>query len=178
MILLVYVLLNTISQLDLSINCTYIYAKMVDDRCGVRMSVIDKAIGIAVKAHAGQVDKGGEPYILHPLRLMMKFTKDTERSVAVLHDVVEDSDITLEDLRNHGVPAVVVEAVDSLTKRDGETYEEFVVRVSLNKLASKIKIEDLKDNLDLTRMNALSEKDLGRVSRYHAALIFLSEHAG
>lgn len=139
------------------------------------MSSLNQAIIIATKAHADQVDKAGQPYILHPLRLMFKFQTELEMTVAVLHDVVEDSDITPDDLRNLGFSNTVLDAIDCLTKRDNEDYDHFILRVSKNNLAKKIKIEDIKDNLDITRLNKITEKDLARVAKYHRALSVLTD---
>lgn len=121
-------------------------------------------------AHAGQLDKAGQPYILHPLRLMFRFEIEVEQIVAVMHDVVEDSEVTLGDLRGSLFSEQIVEAIDCLTKREGEAYEDFITRVLSNDLASKIKTEDIRDNLDLTRLSKVGEKDLGRVKKYHRAL--------
>lgn len=139
------------------------------------MSNLDHAISIAAKAHSGQVDKAGQPYILHPLRLMFRFETEVEMIVAVMHDVVEDSDFTSVDLKKLGFSDVVVEAVDCLSKRRNEDYESFILRVSQNSLARKIKIEDIKDNLDLTRLNSVSENDLQRIGKYHHALRVLTD---
>lgn len=143
------------------------------------MSSLEKAIGIALQAHAGQVDKSGQPYILHPLRLMLKFEAEVERIIAVLHDVVEDSAVSLNDLRREGFPEEAVNAIECLSKRPGEDYQQFIARVSTDALATKIKIEDLKDNLDLTRIASISEGDLARTGKYHQALRFLldKQHA-
>ena len=135
---------------------------------------LSKAIEIACRAHEGEVDKGGQPYILHPIRLMLKMKNDEARIVAVLHDVVEDSNFTLSDLREHGFGQAILEAVDCLTKKNGETYELFIERISENRLAKKVKIEDIKDNLDLTRLDEVTEKDILRLCKYHKALITLS----
>jgi (p)ppGpp synthase/HD superfamily hydrolase len=135
---------------------------------------LNKAIKIASDAHEGQTDKAGKPYILHPLRLLLKFTNIDEMIVAVLHDVVEDSELTLEDLKINGFEDSVVNAVDCLTKRSGEEYSEFIKRVLLNELARKIKIEDIKDNLDLSRLSKIETNDLERISKYHNALKVLS----
>ncbi|MBO2568052.1 hypothetical protein [Shewanella algae] len=134
------------------------------------MSDLDQAISIATKAHAGQLDKAGQPYILHPLRLMLKFQAEDEMIVAVLHDVVEDSSFTLESLKKYEFSEVVINAVASLTKSKGESYEDFVLRVSNNDLARKVKLEDIRDNLDLTRLGKITDKDLARVEKYHRAL--------
>ncbi|MBF6649046.1 GTP pyrophosphokinase [Methylobacter sp. BlB1] len=139
------------------------------------MSNLDTAISISSRAHAGQIDKAGQPYILHPLRVMFKFQSEHERIVAVLHDVIEDSEISLDDLKKLGFSTTIIEAIDCLTKRGGETYEEFISRVSLNDLAKKIKIEDIKDNMDLTRIDSVNDIDLARIKKYHQALKFLSK---
>jgi len=134
------------------------------------LSTLDQAITIATKAHAGQVDKAGQPYILHPLRLMFRFHTEDEMIVAVMHDVIEDSDFTLYELKDFGFSDDIVAAIECLTKRSNESYEDFVSRVIQNDLARKIKIEDIKDNLDLTRLDKLTDKDLVRVEKYHQAL--------
>lgn len=133
-------------------------------------SMLEKAINLASTAHAGQPDKAGKPYILHPLRLMLKFNSEEEMIVAMLHDVVEDSGISLEQLRRQGFAQPIVAAVDCLTRRKGESYEDFIARIKVNNLARKVKIEDIKDNLDLTRLTTVSENDLLRAAKYHKAL--------
>ena len=133
------------------------------------MNIIEKSLEIALKAYAGQTDKAGKTYILHPLRLMAQMETEEEMSVALLHDVIEDSDITAEDLLNSGIPPGVVNAVQSLTKTKGESYEEFIERVLKNKLATKIKKSDIEDNINILRLNSVNEKDLQRIARYHRA---------
>ncbi len=133
------------------------------------MSMLEQAIQIAVAAHQGQKDRAGQPYILHPLRVMFRVQSETERTVAVLHDVVEDSEITLEDLRKKGFPEEVVKAVDCLTKREGEPYMALVERAKANPLARRVKLADLDDNMDLKRQGELSDKDLERLNRYKRA---------
>lgn len=134
------------------------------------MSTLAKAIEIACKAHFDQVDKAGKSYILHPLRLMMKCQNEEEMMVAVLHDVVEDSDFSLHDLQEAGFSDSVIAAIDCLTKRKNEDYDDFIDRLSFNSLAKKVKIEDIKDNLDLSRISTINEKDLERIAKYHRAL--------
>ena len=116
------------------------------------MTDINDAIILAAKTHRGQTDKAGDNYILHPLRLMMQCESDIEMMTAVLHDVVEDSDLIIDDLREKGFPAEVVEAVDNLSRRNKESYEKFIERCRQNPLARKIKILDLEDNLNLARL--------------------------
>ena len=132
-----------------------------------------KAIQIASKAHENQVDKANKPYILHPLRLMMKFENIDEQIVAVLHDVIEDSDTTLSDMRNAGFSEEIVSAIDALTKKPGMEYQSYLENISKRSLARNVKIEDIKDNLNLTRLKDINDKDLERAKKYHNALNFL-----
>jgi len=133
------------------------------------MSDLERAIAVSVAAHKGQRDKYGRPYILHPLTLMMKMRDETSMMAAVLHDVVEDTPLTLDDLRREGFPGEVIEAVGSLSKNEKETYDEYVERVSRNPLAVKVKLADLEDNMMVTRMNKVTEKDTVRLAKYLSA---------
>lgn len=133
------------------------------------MASLENAISLAVQAHRGQKDYAGMPYITHPLRVMCRMKTQTEMMVAVLHDVVEDTHYTLDDLRKAGYPEEVVAAVDSLSRREGESYEEFIERITLNRLAMRVKLGDLEDNMDVRRNNDLTEKDLQRLNRYTRA---------
>ncbi len=133
-------------------------------------NLLDKAVSIAKLAHQGQVDKAGVDYINHPLRVMDAVEDEKEKIVAVLHDVVEDSEITLKDLRKQGFSEEIVTAVGCLTRLPGETYEQFIERVKCNPLARKVKLHDLEDNMDLSRLETVSEKDLRRVEKYKAAM--------
>ncbi|MDF5940609.1 GTP pyrophosphokinase [Pseudomonas aeruginosa] len=127
------------------------------------------ALQRALSAYMGKVDKAGMPYILHPLRLMARFTDPFEQAVSLLHDVIEDSDTTAEDLLNEGFPENVVEAVVLLSRRRGESYEVFIERICPHPLARKIKLADIEDNLNVLRLASLGEPDLRRVSKYHQA---------
>lgn len=129
-----------------------------------------RAIAIASEAHLGQYDKVGEPYIEHPLRLMMRAKTDEERLVAVLHDVVEDSDWTVDALREEGFPRRVVRAVDHLTRREGESYEAFIERVAEDRLASRVKLLDLADNTDPSRLREVRAEDRARFAKYARAI--------
>ena len=133
------------------------------------MDIIEKSLEIALKAYSGQLDKAGKPYILHPLRIMSKMDCEYEMSVALLHDVIEDSDYSCEDLIAEGIPFEVVEAVQFLTKIDGEPYDQFIDRVIGNVLAVKVKLADIEDNINLLRLDLIGEKDLERVTKYHKA---------
>jgi (p)ppGpp synthase/HD superfamily hydrolase len=138
------------------------------------MATFEKAISIAVKAHEGQQDKAGAVYILHPLRMMLKMESEADMIVAVLHDVVEDSALTLDDLRQQGFPQEVLDAIDSLTRRAGESYAAFIERAGRNPIARRVKLADLEDNMNITRMGTLSDKDLERLKRYHEAWLLLT----
>lgn len=138
--------------------------------------MLDKAIFIAAQAHLGQKDKAGEPYILHPLRMMLRFKSEPEMIVAVLHDVVEDNpNWSLDRLRQEGFTEEIVEAIDHLTRRkEQETYEAFVERAAQNPLARRVKLADLEDNMDLKRYKQLTAKDQERLARYHRAWVRLA----
>lgn len=138
--------------------------------------MLDRAILIAAQAHLGQKDKMGAPYILHPLRMMFRFATQTEMIIAVLHDVVEDNpDWNSDRLRQEGFSEQIIQAVDHLTRREQENYEEFVARASQNDLARRVKLADLEDNMDLTRLNNLTEDDKKRLERYHRAWVKVSK---
>lgn len=132
------------------------------------MNELEQAIDLAVKAHTGDTDKAGETYIRHPLRVMQEMETETERVVAVLHDVVEDTPYSLDDIEDRFGPTVT-EAVDALTKRNGETYSEFVDRAAANPIARCVKLADIEDNMDLTRLNDLDEGVLDKQRTYHQA---------
>lgn len=143
---------------------------VVETRFSAR--TLEEAIALAVHAHAGQRDKAGAPYILHPLRLMVRLGLDAtewERMAAVLHDVVEDTSFKLPELAQLGCPAPVLEALACLTRRPDETYETFVDRVIPNAIARRVKHVDLEDNMDVLRLATISAKDLERLQRYRAA---------
>ncbi len=140
------------------------------------MKHLEKAISIAVAAHAKQFDRGGKPYILHPLHLMNQLMYDTELAIiGVLHDVVEDSDITLQDLKCSGFSDRVVSALHCLTHKDGEGYEDYIERICLNRDAITVKRKDLEHNSDITRLKGVKHKDLLRMEKYHKAFIKLGE---
>jgi (p)ppGpp synthase/HD superfamily hydrolase len=134
------------------------------------MSSIEDAISLAIKTHRGQKDKAGAPYILHPLRVMQAMATETEMIVAVLHDVVEDGEMAIDDLRKAGYSEEILVAIDCLTRRDGEEYDQFIDRVEGNPLARKVKIADLQDNLDLGRIREPNERDFNRIKKYQKAL--------
>ena len=132
--------------------------------------MLAKALNIAYSAHQGQIDKGGIPYIQHPIRVALNCLTDDEKIVALLHDVIEDTSITVEELINEGFNQNIIDAIISLTKRNGEDYMTFIRRVSSNELATLVKIQDLKDNMDLRRLNG---KPHWKMDVYQTALSFL-----
>lgn len=134
------------------------------------LEMLKKAINIAYFAHENQVDKGGAPYILHPLRVMACCDTIQSKIVAVLHDVIEDTNITLKNLKQDGFSEEILTALDCITKKEGEKYTNFIERISKNKLATKVKIQDLLDNLDETRLNG---KKHWKSDVYKEALNFL-----
>ncbi|MHC8362419.1 HD domain-containing protein [Pseudomonas sp. LS2P72] len=131
---------------------------------------LERAIAIAAAAHQGQVDKGGSPYILHPLKVMLRVATLEERIVAVLHDVVEDCGISLDDLRKEGFSEVVLTAIESITKVPGESYEAFVERAAQNPIGRVVKLADLEENSDLSRIAQPSWEDLERIEKYRRAI--------
>lgn len=131
--------------------------------------LIEKALSIALEAHKGQTDKYGQPYVLHPLRLMHRFRDPELQTIAILHDVVEDSDWTLDQLRNEGFSDRIVGTVDALTRREEESYASLIDRAAGNPLATKVKLADLEDNMDIRRMKSIGDADLERLNRYRSA---------
>jgi (p)ppGpp synthase/HD superfamily hydrolase len=138
------------------------------------MATLDDAILLAARAHHGQQDRAGAPYILHPLRMMLKMRSEREMVVAVLHDVVEKTPFTLADLRDAGYAADVLDAIDALTRREGETYQELVERAKAKPLARPVKIADLEDHLDLHWSRDLQDEDMDRLRRYRQAWLYLT----
>lgn len=131
------------------------------------MSTLERAIEIARQAHAGQVDKGGADYIGHPLRVMEMGRTEEEKIVGVLHDVVEDSNWFFEMLEEEGFTPDIIEALKCLTKvSEDENYDDFIARVMTNPLAVKIKLYDIEDNLDVSRLDSLTDADVARCKKY------------
>ena len=136
--------------------------------------MIDIALAIARKAHAGQVDKAGVDYIQHPLYVASQVKTEQEKAVALLHDVLEDSDITVADLLAYGLSNKVVTAVQTLTKKKGQSYQDYLEKVKSNNLARVVKLADLKHNSDLSRLKTVSNTDYERVKKYKNAIRYLS----
>ena len=129
---------------------------------------LDDAIALAVQAHRGQLDKGGAPYILHPLRVMLKLEGEERQITAVLHDTVEDCGIELALIR-HRFGVNVAEAIDALSRREGESYMEFIERCGANPLARSVKWADIADNMDLSRIPNPTAEDRARREKYWKA---------
>ena len=140
----------------------------------MKQSQSEKAYEIAKKAHLGQVDKAGEDYIKHPEKVASFVKTDEEKAVAYLHDVIEDTELTLEDLNEYGFSKEVIEAVDIITKKRGEDYQSYLNSVKNNKLARAVKLADLRHNSDLTRLIKVTEKDIKRKEKYQKAIDFLN----
>ena len=139
------------------------------------MLLYQQALAIAEDAHKDQVDKAGVAYIQHPLYVASLVEGELAKTIALLHDVVEDSAWTLEDLRMEGLPEKVVQAVGILTKNRDESYEEYLMHVKQNPLARQVKLADLKHNSDLSRLANVTDRDRKRVEKYQKAIAFLSE---
>ncbi|MFJ9993500.1 GTP pyrophosphokinase [Pseudomonas putida] len=137
------------------------------------MSNLERAIVVATRAHEGQIDKGGAAYILHPLRVMERVSTPEQRIVAVLHDVLEDTPLTLSDLAREGFTLKILAALLALSRREGERYEDFVVRLGSDPLAREVKLADLADNSDLSRIVCPGAADIARLIRYQEASAYL-----
>lgn len=138
------------------------------------MSTLERAIALAAIAHEGQIDKAGAPYILHVLRVMLRLTTPEERMAAALHDVVEDCGWTLDRLRAEGFPEEVIAGIDAVTRRDSESYEEFVLRAKAHPIGRRVKMADLEDNSDVTRLSEITERDQARLDKYRRAIDMLA----
>lgn len=134
------------------------------------MPTLAQAITLAAEAHQEQLDRAGQPYILHPLRVMFQMESDLDRIVAILHDVVEDTAYTFADLRQMGYSEEIIAALDGVTRREEESYEAFVERSAQNPISRRVKLADLTDNMDIRRLDGeLSDKDVARLKRYQRA---------
>lgn len=135
------------------------------------------AISLAAEGHKNQFDRGGRPYILHPLKVMHYLKTDDYElmAIAVLHDLIEDTKFTFEDLRNAGLSDRVVEGVRALTKNVGETYEEYKERVKRNIDAVRVKMSDLRHNSDIRRLKGVTQKDIERIVKYQKFYLELEQ---
>lgn len=131
--------------------------------------MLGKMLVIATNAHAGQFDRGGRPYILHPLKVMHYLRSDDEElmCIALGHDVVEDTSVTFDELREAGMSIRVIEGIRALTKVEGESYDDYKQRVLTNHDAMRVKMADLRHNSDIRRLKGVTEKDVARIAKYH-----------
>ncbi len=132
-------------------------------------TLLARMLVLATNAHDGQFDKGGNPYILHPLKVMhyLKSTDEELMCMALGHDIIEDTDVTYADLRNAGMTDRIIEGIRALTKVKGETYDEYKNRVFANKDAMRVKMADLRHNTDIRRLKGITDKDIARMTKYH-----------
>ena len=130
------------------------------------MSTLERAIELAVQYHKGQLDKAGQAYILHPLRVMMRCHGLEAQMVAVMHDLLEDTPVTAAMLRQEGFSEAVLSALEGVTRRPGESYGEFVERAKGDPLARQVKLADLEDNLEVRRLSQVTPRDAERLQRY------------
>ncbi len=137
------------------------------------------ALTLAQRAHDRQLDKGNMPYIMHPIRVSERCKTPEAKIAALLHDTLEDSELTTKDLTHSGISAEIAGAVYMLTHQKHDTYEEYIKNLSANKIAAEVKIADLEDNMDITRLiGPLEDKDFQRLQKYKAAYDYLryAEH--
>jgi (p)ppGpp synthase/HD superfamily hydrolase len=133
--------------------------------------MLEKAISIAANAHSDQKDKAGKPYILHPIRVMLKLNSEEEMIIGVLHDVIEDTNITSDDLLLSGFSINIVNTLICLSRDKKQSYDSYIDNICTNKLACKVKLADLEDNMNINRIPNPTEKDYQRNERYHAAYL-------
>jgi guanosine-3',5'-bis(diphosphate) 3'-pyrophosphohydrolase len=138
------------------------------------LKILDQAIYVATKNHYRQFDKAGLPYILHPMRVMMSIDTIPEKIVVILHDVLEDTDLTSDNLIELRIPEWLVSVVKILTKVPGQNYSEYLNNIMTSETAIKVKIADMRDNADLLRYHDLEEKHLKMIKKYHKGIKFLT----
>lgn len=131
------------------------------------------ALKIAYVAHKGQVDKGGLEYINHPLTVASLVKTNEEKIVAILHDIIEDTKTTIEELKLYNFSDDIINAIDCLTKKQNQSYEEYKEKIKTNKLAIKVKIADLIHNMDMSRLNNVTKEDIERNIKYNKFLLEL-----
>ena len=139
-----------------------------------KQPMLELALSIATGAHKGQFDKAGVDYIEHPIYVASQVDTEEEKAVALLHDVIEDSPFTAEELLLAGLPETVVTAVQILSKKKGQDYQTYLENVKSNPLARIVKLADLKHNSDLSRLSSVTDKDLERLEKYKKAIDYLS----
>lgn len=135
-----------------------------------------KAMQLCFAAHKDQTDKSGMPYVFHPFHLAEQMTDEYTTVVALLHDVIEDTDYTPDDLRVMGYPQPVIEAIEAMTHPEGVPYLDYVANIKKNSIAAKVKLEDLMHNSDTSRLDVVDEKAMSRLKRYQKAIALLREN--
>ena len=135
--------------------------------------LFDLALKIAVEAHREQKDKSGREYVMHPIRVAERCKDPRAKIVALLHDTIEDTNVTAEYLRCEGFPDEIINGVLSVTKREGETYDDFVRRAAENVIGREVKIADLEDNMDIRRLKEITAEDVARLQKYLRAWQYL-----
>jgi len=138
--------------------------------------LLERAIKLAEKYHEGQFDKGEHPYIEHPLRVMNGVESTEEKILAVLHDVLEDCNVSKEQLINDGIPEYLVEKLEILCKGKNEKYFDYIDRIKVTQLTINVKLSDLRDNMNLERLKEVTEKDLKRLEKYKKAKEMLERY--
>lgn len=144
----------------------------------MKKQMLSKMLMLATQAHLGQFDRGGKPYILHPLKVMHYLRNQDDEEllcIALGHDLFEDTTITPEFLRSEGFTERVIYGIDSMTKKPGQTYEEYKAQVFSNRDSMMVKLEDLRHNTDIRRLKGVSAKDLERTQRYHEFYLEIKE---
>lgn len=136
----------------------------------------DSALQIAIQAHRGQKDKSGRDYVMHPIRVAEHCKNPKAKIVALLHDTIEDTEVTVDYLREQGFPEEIISGVLSVTKREGEDYESFVARAAENPIGREVKIADLEDNMDIRRLEVLTDEDVIRLRKYLKAWQYLNNN--
>lgn len=134
-----------------------------------------KALKLCFEAHKEQVDKSGMPYVFHPFHLAEQMTDETTTVVALLHDVVEDTELTFDDLEKQGFGEEIISVLKLLTHNDDTPYMDYVAKIKNNKIATAVKLADLRHNSDLTRLDVVDEKALKRKEKYEKAIKLLEE---
>ena len=140
------------------------------------MATLERAIAFAAKQHSGQVDKANAPYILHPLRVMLNVPSIEHKIVAVLHDILEDTETSIDDLYRLGFQSQIIEAIVALTKQKGESRIDAAQRAVQNPLARVVKLADITDNMDLSRIPSPTAKDFERMKQYQQVRDILLAH--
>ena len=139
------------------------------------MDLIDKVLKFAMEKHEGQFDKAGEKYILHPLHIALQMDTEEEKIVALLHDILEDTNTTEKDLKDLGLSIETIKHIKCLTRPKDISYMEYIQKISLDEIAKKIKIKDLEHNMDTSRLKDNNEKIQSLMKRYKQAYMFLKE---